>query len=83
MTQPTDSIATIQELSSAVMGMGESAANSLGMIGAVHATPRPAMVKVIEAEREIQRQSVTYMGKCNTKKREKESKTELETESWR
>jgi hypothetical protein len=48
--QPTDSIDTIQEPSSADIGMGESAASSLGSIGAVHDTPRPANVKDIDAD---------------------------------
>jgi hypothetical protein len=73
-TQPTPSAATIQELSSGVMGMGESAANSLGMVGAAHPTPRPARVKDTEAGREKQR-SITFMGKfndTNTKKERRE-----------
>jgi hypothetical protein len=34
------------------MGIGESSANSVGMVGAVHPTPRPARVKAIDAAEE-------------------------------
>jgi hypothetical protein len=34
------------------MGMGESSANSIGMVGAAHPTPRPARVKAIDAAEE-------------------------------
>jgi hypothetical protein len=49
-TEPTDSITTIQDSSSADMEIGESAASSIRMVGVTQATPRPASLNSTEAE---------------------------------
>lgn len=49
-TEPSDSISTILDSSSADMEIGGSAASSMSMVGVTQATPRPARLNPTEAE---------------------------------